>query len=122
MCTLFRDILLTFFGMVFVHFLRTFCSDFVFWLCHPGLLRSPCYFTEEISTFCSDFVWYSLYILRTLHALLINIMCALFVYISLPFYAVIFYHILRRFNRHFMFSMSQNCCFQRVFTDNIFRF
>ena len=31
MCTLFMDILQTFCGMVFVHFLRTFCCDFVFW-------------------------------------------------------------------------------------------
>ena len=37
MCT-FMDILQTFCAMVFVHFLWTFCCDFVFSLFHPGLL------------------------------------------------------------------------------------
>ena len=38
MCTLFVDILVTFCALIFVHFLRSFCWDFVFWLLHPVLL------------------------------------------------------------------------------------
>lgn len=110
------------------HFVVWFCTlftDILLWFLYSGfviLVCFPCSFTEEIWTFCSDFMWYSLYILRTLHALLINIMCAFFVYISLTFYAVILDQILLRFNTHFMFSMSLNCCFQWVFTENILRF
>ena len=80
-CTLFMDILQTF----VVWFLYTFCGHFVviLYFCFFILVCFSCSFTEEISTFCSDFVRYSLYIWRTLHALLINI-----IYISLTFYAV----------------------------------
>ena len=38
MCTLFVDILVTFCALIFIHFLQSFCWDFVFWLLHPVLL------------------------------------------------------------------------------------
>ena len=43
------------------------------------------FFAEMTSTFCRDFMWYSVYLLRTLHTLLINILCTEFVYILKTF-------------------------------------
>ena len=65
------DILQTFCGPGLVHFLWTFCWDFVFWRFHPGLLLLP-FYRENMNILRRFDVVLGVY-LQTLHALLINI-------------------------------------------------
>ena len=45
--------------------------------------------------------------LQTLHALLINIICASFTHISLTFYVAILFQFIQGLDGHFMFSILQ---------------
>ena len=66
-------ILQTFFSAGFVSLFTGILWGFCVLAYHSDLLVP--FFTEITSTFSRVFMWYSVYMLKTLHTLLINIMC-----------------------------------------------